>query len=138
MRWGTISSWRLMVAVAAAAARLAVCAAEQPADKTPSPSAAAKPAAIKEFVAQFCSDCHNSKDKAGDLALDSICSDPVGEHPVIWEKAVRKLDSRQMPPLDAARPNQETYVAVLSTLETALDSSAAAHPNPGRTARCTG
>jgi mono/diheme cytochrome c family protein len=134
MRRGTTSSWRLMVAVAAAAALLAVCAAEQPANKTPAAGADAKLAAIKEFVAQFCSDCHNSKDKAGELALDSICRDPVGEHAAIWEKVVRKIDSRQMPPLDAARPDMETYAAMLSTLETALDAAAAAHPNPGRTA----
>src|SRR5215218_5736424 len=38
-----------------------------------------------------------------------------------------------MPPAGKARPSDSAYDAVTATLETALDQSAAAHPNPGRT-----
>ena len=133
MRWRTVSSWRAIVAVFAAGGLLAVCVAEQPADRAATAAAAPPRTAMKEFVSQFCTDCHNGKDKAGELELDAIAADDLSEHAAAWEKVVRKLDSRQMPPLDAQRPKEETYVATLSALETALDAAAAAHPNPGRT-----
>ncbi len=133
MRWRTVSSWRAIVAVFAAGGLLAVCVAEQPADRAATAAAAPPRAAMKEFVSQFCTDCHNGKDKAGELELDAIAADDLSEHAAAWEKVVRKLDSRQMPPLDVPRPKEETYVSTLSALETALDAAAAAHPNPGRT-----
>src|SRR5690606_30998294 len=40
--------------------------------------------------------------------------------------------ARQMPPAGRRRPDEDTYIAVLSQLETALDRAAAARPNPGR------
>src|SRR5436190_11221062 len=133
MRWRTVSSWRAIVAVFAAGGLLAVCVAEQPADRAATVAAAPPRARMKEFVSQFCTDCHNGKDKAGELELDAIAADDLSEHAAAWEKVVRKLDSRQMPPLDVPRPKEETYVSTLSALETALDAAAAAHPNPGRT-----
>jgi hypothetical protein len=38
-----------------------------------------------------------------------------------------------MPPGTATRPDEKTYVAVLSRLESSLDRAAAKHPEPGRT-----
>src|SRR5262249_61812574 len=64
----------------------------------------------------------------------SIVNEDVGRHPHGWEKVVRKLRARQMPPDGKKRPDEDTYAAVVSQLETALDRAAAAKPNPGRTA----
>jgi len=89
--------------------------------------------AISEFVNLFCIECHNSDDKAAGLALDVISSEDLDRHPMAWEKVVRKLAARQMPPEGAVRPNGRTYDSVLATLTTALDRAAAAHPEPGRT-----
>ena len=55
------------------------------------------------------------------------------ENTEIWEKVVRKIRARQMPPLGSPRPDEATYEAAVSSLEAALDSAAAAEPNPGRT-----
>ena len=133
MHWRTESSWRAIVAVFAAGGLLAVCVAEQPADRAATAEPAPPRTTMKEFVSQFCTDCHNGKDKAGELELDAIAADDLNEHAAAWEKVVSKLDSRQMPPLDVPRPKEEAYVSTLSALETALDTAAAAHPNPGRT-----
>ena len=133
MHWRTESSWRAIVAVFAAGGLLAVCAAEQPADRAATAEPTPPRTTMKEFVSQFCTDCHNGKDKAGELELDAIAADDLNEHAAAWEKVVSKLDSRQMPPLDVPRPKEEAYVSTLSELETALDTAAAAHPNPGRT-----
>ena len=59
----------------------------------------------------------------------------MSRHPDVWEKVVRKLRARQMPPVGQKdRPDDATYDAVIAYLETSLDRAAAAHPNPGRTA----
>src|SRR5207249_9176666 len=57
----------------------------------------------------------------------------VGRHPQVWEKVVRRLRARQMPPAGRKRPDEDTYGAVVSQLENVLDRAAAERPNPGRT-----
>src|SRR4029079_4687979 len=57
-----------------------------------------------------------------------------GENPEIWEKVVRKLRGRMMPPPGRPRPDEKTYDDVVASLEKSLDRAAAANPNPGRTA----
>src|SRR5437588_13091940 len=38
-----------------------------------------------------------------------------------------------MPPPGLPRPDERTYEALIASLETTLDTTASAHPNPGRT-----
>src|SRR5947209_3505392 len=87
----------------------------------------------REVLARYCNGCHNSKSKAGGLALDTLDPDRAGDHPEVWEKVVRKLRPRYMPPAGLPRPDERTYDAVVASLETSLDAAAAAKPNPGRT-----
>src|SRR5262245_26406743 len=87
-----------------------------------------------DLVQNYCLSCHDDDHKKGGLALDAILNAGVAAHPEVWEKVVRKLRARQMPPIGKERPDDATYDAVVAGLEGALDRSAAAHPNPGRTA----
>lgn len=59
-------------------------------------------------------------------------TDELGEHPEIWEKVIRRMDARQMPPLDEVRPDEETYEANLSVLIEYLDARAKESPDPGQ------
>ncbi|HUS07861.1 MAG TPA: DUF1592 domain-containing protein [Bryobacteraceae bacterium] len=86
----------------------------------------------RALVRQYCAGCHNSKAKMGGLALDATVSDGVGRHPESWEKVVRRLRARSMPPAGLPRPDERTYDAVISSLAASLDQAAAANPNPGR------
>ncbi|MDQ3622624.1 MAG: DUF1587 domain-containing protein, partial [Verrucomicrobiota bacterium] len=88
---------------------------------------------LHSVVDQYCADCHNSDDKKGNLDLESISLEEVPGQAQIWEKVVRRLRARQMPPPGKERPEESTYIAVLSRLESSLDDAAARHPNPGRT-----
>ena len=88
---------------------------------------------VSTVVNRYCIGCHNSKVKAGSFVLDSILTTPVGQHSEEWEKVVRKLRVRHMPPLGLPRPDEQTYEAVTGSLAAQLDGAAAAHPNPGRT-----
>ena len=87
-----------------------------------------------ELVETYCLSCHDGDHKKGGLELDAILHAGVGDHPDIWEKVVRKLRARQMPPIGKERPDDATYDAVVAGLEASLDRAASAHPNPGRTA----
>jgi mono/diheme cytochrome c family protein len=88
---------------------------------------------LPAFVARHCSACHNDVDKAAGLDLDAIVPDEIDRHPAAWEKVVRKLGARQMPPPRRRRPAEPEYDAVIATIAGALDRAAAAHPDPGRT-----
>jgi hypothetical protein len=90
-------------------------------------------AAHQAFVTQYCTSCHNRLDKKSGLDLDTVNGEDVGAHPEVWEKVVRKLSARQMPPPDRKRPDEQTYVSFVAALETELDRVAGARPDPGRT-----
>jgi cytochrome c551/c552 len=88
----------------------------------------------RSLVDEYCVSCHDEHEKTAGLALDTVAAHDVLHHPDVWEKVVRKLRARQMPPVGKTRPDDTTYDAVVSSLETLLDRAAGANPNPGRTA----
>lgn len=88
---------------------------------------------VNDLVHGYCLDCHSSFDPAAELDLDTISSAPIAQNPALWEKVVKKLRYRQMPPSDMPRPDEETYVSALAALEQSLNQSFQEHPNPGRT-----
>jgi hypothetical protein len=90
-------------------------------------------AAVQKFVAQHCTNCHNSDTKKGGLDLDALGAKDVEAHPAVWEKVARKLAARQMPPVGRPRPDERTYESFVAALEAELDRLAAARPDPGRT-----
>ncbi|MBL8793740.1 MAG: DUF1592 domain-containing protein [Planctomycetia bacterium] len=106
--------------------------AEQHAKPVPASEAKLDRAAVKTFVTQHCTSCHNSDDKKAGLDLDALSTEDLAAHPAAWEKVARKLAARQMPPL-GKRPDEKTYQSMVAALETELDRVAAARPDPGRT-----
>ncbi len=90
-------------------------------------------AAITEFVERNCLDCHDSANRTAGLAFNELLQKNLGENAKQWESAVRKLATRQMPPLDTERPDEASYNAVLSALTSQLDAASKRNPNPGRT-----
>jgi hypothetical protein len=96
-------------------------------------SAADEPAMLREFVKNHCLDCHDGKTKAGELRLDEAVGSELERNADVWEKVVRKLTARQMPPKDSPRPAEREYATVVAHLEQALDAAAKKKPNPGRT-----
>lgn len=110
-----------------AAGSAATCAADEPAAALPSHSP------LKKFAESYCLDCHDQATRQAGLDLGELLKGDVDENAEAWEKVVRKLTARQMPPGDAARPKEGEYETALSWLEGALDAAAARSPNPGRT-----
>jgi hypothetical protein len=128
---------RRRVAISAGAAGLVVAAGLLVALEARLPAAAppvASGAAHRALIDEYCLSCHDTDKKKAELALDTIVADDVTRHPDVWEKVIRKLRARQMPPIGKPRPDDATYDAVIASLEASLDRVASAHPTPGRTA----
>jgi len=116
-----------VAALTAAASHVAVAAAPQTSAVTA--RSAASPRAV---LNQYCVSCHNEKLRTAGLLLDTIDPSAPGAAAETWEKVVRRLRSRAMPPAGLPRPDDATYDTVASQLEANLDRVAAARPNPGR------
>ncbi|MBZ5577850.1 MAG: DUF1592 domain-containing protein [Acidobacteriia bacterium] len=99
----------------------------------PTPSVSGAPA-YREILDKYCVTCHNQRLKTAGLMLDNADLGQVPGKAETWEKVVRKLQARAMPPQGAPRPDEATYQRVLSWLEGQLDGAAEAHPHPGRPA----
>src|SRR6266436_9610156 len=78
-------------------------------------------------IQTYCFGCHNKFVAAGNLFLDQLGAESVPEHPEIFEKVVRKLRGRQMPPPGMPQPSQQEVDALVAWLESTLDESGKAH-----------
>ena len=86
----------------------------------------------RALLDQYCVTCHNETLKTADLMLDKMDIGDVSEGAAEWEKVVRKIRTRQMPPPGMPRPGNAAYDSLSEYLEAELDRSAATDPNPGR------
>jgi hypothetical protein len=85
-------------------------------------SAGIQVAALK----QYCSGCHNDKAKVGGISFEGIvsASNPaasIAKDPELFEKAVRKLRGRVMPPPGAKQPDGKAVDSLVAWLEDSLD-----------------
>jgi hypothetical protein len=85
-----------------------------------------------QVINRYCAGCHNDRTRNGNLSLEELSLDEVGGDAAVWEKVVRKLRTRTMPPAGRPRPDDTSYDALASFLETSIDRAAAVAPNPGR------
>ena len=92
----------------------------------------AVPSAAKAAIGRYCLDCHDADAKKGNLDLGGLLSDDLGRHSVEWERVVRRLAARQMPPIGRDRPAEREFDRLVATLASSLDTVAAKTPDPGR------
>ena len=93
----------------------------------PAKQVARRPESPWSTIQTYCFGCHNEGVRAGNLFLDKLDADSVPGHPEIFEKAVRKLRGRQMPPPGMPQPSQQEVDALVGWLESTLDESSKAH-----------
>jgi len=88
----------------------------------PSPSQAPDPAdAQLATVKQYCVGCHNDKAKTGGVSFEGITAATIAQDPERFEKAVRKLRGRVMPPPGAKQPDGKAVDSLVAWLENSLD-----------------
>ncbi len=70
---------------------------------------------------QYCSGCHSDKLKTGGVSFEGITAATVAQDPERFEKAVRKLRGRVMPPPGAKQPDGKVVDSLVAWLEDSLD-----------------
>jgi uncharacterized protein DUF1592/uncharacterized protein DUF1588/uncharacterized protein DUF1587/uncharacterized protein DUF1585/uncharacterized protein DUF1595/cytochrome c len=88
-------------------------------------------AEFKPVIQRYCLTCHNQQAKAPGLTLDTADLARPSANADIWEKAIRALRNRTMPPPGSPRPDEATFDRLAESLERSIDAAASAHPNPG-------
>lgn len=78
------------------------------------------------LLATYCYACHNARAKVGGLVLQGLDIHAAGGDAEIWEKAVRKLRGRLMPPPGSPQPDQQDIDAFIGWMENELDRNGAA------------
>src|SRR5262245_24585927 len=98
-------------------------------------SSAAETAKYRTWVNQYCVSCHNSRTSTptvDPVNLESARLDDVSASAATWERVLRKLSVRAMPPQGMPHPREADYVAFMGWLAGSLDRAAATRNNPGR------
>src|SRR5262249_23411412 len=90
-------------------------------------------AAYRATLEQYCVGCHSGPTPFAGLNLQALDASDLEANGIIWEKMLRKLRNREMPPAGMPRPDAATYEALIKFIETGRDRLAETKPNPGRT-----
>jgi mono/diheme cytochrome c family protein len=103
----------------------------------PAPAVAAQGAAAhRAFIAQYCVSCHNTRapqPASHPVNLEKANLDNVLAEPEMWERVLRKLSVRAMPPASSPHPQEPEYVAFTTWLSNSLDRAWSARGTlPGR------
>jgi Protein of unknown function (DUF1592)/Protein of unknown function (DUF1588)/Protein of unknown function (DUF1587)/Protein of unknown function (DUF1585)/Protein of unknown function (DUF1595) len=80
----------------------------------------------------YCDTCHFGPKARAKLNLESLDLSNLGNNGETWEKVLRKLRNREMPPVGNPRPQEATYQALVAAIESERDRVAEVRPNPGR------
>ncbi len=80
---------------------------------------------------QYCTGCHGDRAKVGGISFEGTIStanpaESIAKNPELFEKAVRKLRGRVMPPPGAKQPDAKAVDSLVAWLEDSLDKV----PNP--------
>ncbi len=138
MFWGLVWAGALLAQSANAARAQSVT----PARAQPVTHASAQPLSpstdavkYRAWVNQYCVGCHNNRtaSPANDpLNLESASLDEVLPDAATWERVLRKLSVRAMPPQGAPHPKEPEYAAFTSWLAGSLDRAWEGRSTPGR------
>ena len=87
------------------------------------------------MLKDYCQKCHNAEDWAGGIAFDTMTPSDIADNAETWEKAVRKLRGRLMPPPGNKQPPADTIHGFVGWMEGNLDQVAVTGaPDPGHVA----
>jgi mono/diheme cytochrome c family protein len=98
-------------------------------------SGAGEAVKYRAFLKQYCVACHSNRaanPAEGPVNLESASFDDLLGHAETWERVLRKLSVRAMPPPGVPRPSEAEYAAFTSWLATSLDRAWEGHSTPGR------
>ncbi len=89
--------------------------------------------AVKPLLEQFCFRCHGNGKHKGDLALDHFAdASAVEKEPMVWEKVLHHVRTREMPPEDKPQPSPDQRKQITGWIEKEVLKIDCEHPDPGR------
>ncbi|HUP51593.1 MAG TPA: DUF1592 domain-containing protein [Longimicrobiales bacterium] len=98
----------------------------------PAASASAlTPGAATEAIQRYCVRCHSDERLTGNLSLEGFDAERAHEAAEIGEKMIVKLRAGMMPPPGGRRPPADSLLALVETLESVIDRTAAVEREPG-------
>jgi mono/diheme cytochrome c family protein len=110
---------------------------QSPASATAAQSAAAvdQTAKYQAFVKQYCISCHNSRTASPanePVNLETASLTDLLPQAATWERVLRKLSVRAMPPQGLPHPSEADYVGFTTWLANSLDRAWQGKSTPGR------
>jgi mono/diheme cytochrome c family protein len=75
-------------------------------------------------ITQYCVTCHNDRTKTAGVSFEGLTPGSIGQHADVFEKAVRKMRGRVMPPPGARQPAAGAIDSLVAYLEDSLDRAA--------------
>ena len=88
--------------------------------------------AVWQTFKLYCTTCHSGPTPPANLNLQALDLSNLNDNGATWEKLLRKLRNREMPPVGLPRPDEATYVSLVSSIENERDRLAEVKPDPGR------
>src|ERR1700744_5181153 len=77
--------------------------------------------ANRAMLNTYCVGCHSARLKTGGLVLEGLNTQPVAADAAVWEKVLKKLRGRLMPPPGLPQPPQKDIDSFTAWMENALD-----------------
>jgi mono/diheme cytochrome c family protein len=104
-------------------------AAQEPGPRIPNPESRvpnpeSRPSGQLATMQQYCVSCHNDRTKVAGVSFQGITPESIGQRADVFEKAVRKMRGRVMPPPGARQPDGVVLDALVAYLEDSLDKAA--------------
>ncbi|HTC31757.1 MAG TPA: DUF1592 domain-containing protein [Bryobacteraceae bacterium] len=124
-----------LVSVGIAAPLMAQIASAAPAKGAATPAHPNGDAKYRAFVNQYCIACHSkrvSNPVEAPVNLEPAAFDDLQSHAGTWERVLRKLSVRAMPPPGLPRPPEAEYAAFTTWLAGSLDRAWESHSTPGQ------
>ena len=115
--------------------RGAMVAAQSAAPSSLPPSSSSPSKVHRAWLDKNCVGCHNTRSPQppnDPLNLETASLDDPLSHAATWERVLRKLGARAMPPQGLPHPPEAEYVAFTTWLSGSLDRAWAARHTPGR------
>jgi len=128
---------RALGAIAAVlTAAVLIPAASIPAEKSPAAAALAYHSfdqqAFWQTTKVYCDTCHFGPKARAKLNLENLDLAHLDRNGETWEKVLRKLRSREMPPAGMPKPTAASYDTLVKSIEDERGRLAQVNPNPGR------
>jgi len=126
---------KIVITTALACAGITATLMAQSASAPTAKGGATADAKYRAFVNQYCAACHNKRGALpadAPVNLEPAAFDDLLAHADTWERVLRKLSVRAMPPQGMPRPSEAEYAGFTNWLAASLDRAWEGHSTPGR------